>query len=82
MVAAVAVVTLSSCASGEDGGAAAPSSIAGGAAASIAAPVPLDDAKSFDSIVGPYASFGTDAEAGHFPRTIRHALSETVIESK
>lgn len=40
------------------------------------------DAESVAEAVANYDDFGTDAEAGVFPRTIRHAMGETTIETQ
>lgn len=40
------------------------------------------DAVSYDKAVAPYEAFGTDAKAGEFPRTIRHAMGKTALEKK
>lgn len=37
-------------------------------------------AVSIAAATAPYAGFGTDAQAGVFPRTVRHAMGETRIE--
>jgi iron complex transport system substrate-binding protein len=38
------------------------------------------DAVPMAAAFAPYADFGTDAEAGTFPRTIRHAMGETTLD--
>lgn len=47
-----------------------------------ATPSTAPDAVSYDQAIAPYDAFGTDAEAGVFPRTIRHAMGETTLEEK
>ena len=39
------------------------------------------DAVPMAAQIDPYADYGTDAAIGEWPRTIRHAMGETVIES-
>lgn len=52
-------------------------------APAVPTPVPGGDgATTFTSITEPYVDFGTDAAVGEFPRTIRHARGETVIEAR
>jgi iron complex transport system substrate-binding protein len=40
-----------------------------------ASPAPLE------KVLAPYAAFGTTAQPGQFPRTVKHALGETTISS-
>lgn len=47
-----------------------------------ATPSTAPDAVPFARAVAPYEAFGTDAKAGVFPRTIRHALGETTLDKK
>jgi iron complex transport system substrate-binding protein len=52
-----------------------------------APPVPApspggDSATTSASVLAPYEAFGTDAAPGVFPRTVRHAMGETVIETR
>src|SRR5690606_22707742 len=49
----------------------------------VPAPVPstAPDAVPMAAQMDPYAGYGTDAAIGEWPRTIRHAMGETVIES-
>lgn len=49
----------------------------------VPVPVPSDaaDAVPMAAQMDPYAGYGTDAAPGEWPRTIRHAMGETVIES-
>jgi len=47
-----------------------------------AAPSSAPDATPIAAALEPYAAFGTDAEPGAFPRTVRHALGETTIEAR
>lgn len=46
-----------------------------------AKPSTAPDAVSYANAVEPYAKFGTDAKAGEFPRTVRHAMGETKIDT-
>lgn len=56
---------------------------AGGVPAVPAAtPSSAPDAVPYDEAVAPYEAFGTDADAGAFPRTIRHAMGETTLEAR
>ena len=45
-----------------------------------AKPSSAADAVSYEKAVAPYAAFGTDAQAGEFPRTVRHAMGQTAID--
>ena len=49
----------------------------------VPAPVPstAPDAVPMAAQMDPYAGYGTDAAPGEWPRTIRHAMGETVIDS-
>ncbi len=49
----------------------------------VPAPVPSDaaDAVPMAAQMDPYAGYGTDAAVGEWPRTIRHAMGETVIDA-
>ena len=63
--------------------AAAEGSAAGGDVPEVppATPSSAPDAVSYAKAVAPYDAFGTDAGAGAFPRTVRHAMGETTLEA-
>lgn len=54
----------------------------GAPAVPAAAVSTADNAVSEATAFAPYANFGTDAAPGVFPRTVRHAFGETVLEQQ
>lgn len=82
-------LTVAACGESDEGGvdpvAQTPAAEASPASSEVPAvpdPTPsmASDAVSLSSAFAPYEDFGTDAEAGEFPRTVRHAMGETTLD--
>lgn len=82
-----AALVVAACGESDEGTAAgerpsASASSAGATRPTVPAAKPSSSAKavSIASATAPYATFGTDAAPGEFPRTVRHAMGETRLD--
>jgi iron complex transport system substrate-binding protein len=82
LVAGALAVLLAGCGAGPSAPSGASTSAGSGSTAVNPPPRAVDGEKTLAELAAVHAGLGTDAAPGEFPRTVRHAAGETVIETR